>query len=604
MKSHMLLLRAVLADASIRCCASTTRDLKTIARRVEHEGLSYLTIALPDFCKDFERGLRDGKVDSTSFKGYSKNGCLPKLFSGFTSQVFDMQSGELLNEPNIDCIQAIRQVTLLFGKVNLPCSDARVAAAFDKYIECELDVRANDHQRSEYLTHSFRHMAVRVWGNVLRRVDQEIHDLEVIPKHGPGVTADRLLGNAKYDQTVWTRRLEEVFPHEEFLFPSWNPLVDSSDVIILEPEAEIPVKVITVPKTLKTPRIIAIEPTCMQYAQQAVSRSLVRSISRDDILGKIVGFDDQDVNRVMALRGSRDGSLATLDLSEASDRVSNQLVQELGHYFPWFSAAIDATRSRTADVPGFGVQRLAKYASMGSALCFPIEAMVFATIILLGIEWESNSPLSQRDLEDLVGKVRVYGDDIIVPVEYARSSVRILEAFGLKVNANKSFWTGWFRESCGKEYYAGEDVSVVRVRALLPTQRRHVPEIISTVSLRNQMYFAGYWETARFLDEWLERLIPFPTVLPESPALGRHSHLGYETQRMCPQLHRPLVRAYKVRATLPPSKLDGRGALLKYFLTHSETDEKSEQPVADRNHLERAGRPKAVNIKLGWVSST
>jgi hypothetical protein len=224
--------------------------------------------------------------------------------------------------------------------------------------------------------------------------------------------------------------------------------------------------------------------------------------------------------------------------------------------------------------------------------------MVFLTIILMGIEEESGAQLSKQALKSLVGTVRVYGDDIIVPVEYVHTVIAKLEAFGLIVNGSKSFWTGKFRESCGKEYYDGTDVSVVRVRAALPTSRQHVPEIISTVSLRNQMYFAGNWETVKFLDEWLERLIPFPTVSPDSPALGRHTFLRYESnkgEKMCPDLHKPLVRAYRVSSRIPKSNLEDSGALLKYFL------KRSAEPSVDRKHLERAGRPKRVDIKLGWV---
>jgi len=519
--------------------------------------------------------------------------------------VFDSVTGCLLDTPSIDAIHALRQICLLFGKVNLPCNTTRTAAAIRKYVECEKDVRLQDKNLDPILLDQFKQMSWSVFQNVFNLLDRKVFEGDLIPKHGPGATADRLFGNEKYEQAVWTRRLERVFPHEEYLFPSWNPLVDSSDVDILEPGAEIPVRVITVPKTLKTPRIIAIEPTCMQYMQQALMRELVSSIERDDFLSVVIGFDDQIPNQEMAREGSLKGALATLDLSEASDRVSNQLVRGMVEPWHWLASAVDATRSRKADVPGFGVLRLAKYASMGSALCFPFEAMVFFTIILLGIQDELRHPLSSRDISSLLGKVRVYGDDIIVPVEFVRSVTEKLQAFGLVVNLNKSFWTGRFRESCGKEYFSGEDVSIVRVRENLPTSRRHVQEIMSTVSLRNQMYFAGNWETAAWLDEWLGKLIPFPVVLPTSPALGRHSFLGYSSERECPRLHKPLVRAYRESSTPPLSHLDGRGALLKYFLLSSGSNHEDDyQPATDGNHLERAGRPKTVNIKLGWVSST
>jgi len=398
---------------------------------------------------------------------------------------------------------------------------------------------------------------------------------------------------------------------------------------------EIPVRVITVPKTLKTPRIIGVEPTAMQYSQQALAYSILTALMRVDYLRAMLGFSDQTPNQEMAREGSLYGELATLDLSEASDRVSNQHVRALTSNHVHLHGAVDACRSRKADVDGFGVLRLAKFASMGSALCFPMEAMVFLTMIFLGIEQELNTSLSRRTIKSFIGRVRVYGDDIIVPVEYVHSVIRSLESFGIRVNSGKSFWNGKFRESCGKEYYDGHDVSITRVRQVFPTKRTHATEVISIVSLRNQLYWAGYWQTCRWLDKEIEEVIKyFPVVLPTSPVLGRHSALGYETERMDEHLYSPLVKGYKVRATPPQDILGEEGALLKCLLTMERRErnlpenfsgeplanawdlsEKSLHPHVNSNsisqmlptsgedHLKYAGRPRVVNIKLGWGSA-
>jgi hypothetical protein len=264
-------------------------------------------------------------------------------------------------------------------------------------------------------------------------------------------------------------------------------------------------------------------------------------------------------------------------------------------HWPNVAAAFDATRSRKADVLG-KTYRLAKFASMGSALCFPVEAMVFATIIFVGIEHALNRQLTKREIHSYARRVRVYGDDIIVPADYAVQVVGKLEDFGLRVNTSKSFWTGKFRESCGREYYDGHDVSIVRVRSMLPSRPEDAHELISTVSLRNQLYFAGYWRVVAWLDKLVEGLIPFPHVSPESSVIGRHSVLvSYETQRMCPRTHSPLVRGRVVLAEIPPSYLEDHGALLKYFL------KRGVEPFADRKHLERSGRPRSVRTKTRWA---
>jgi hypothetical protein len=381
---------------------------------------------------------------------------------------------------------------------------------------------------------------------------------------------------------------------------------------IVEPGSEVPVRVISVPKTLKTPRIIAIEPAAMQYAQQSIFRSFRDRLAEDDLLFPMLGIDDQEPNRRMALSGSLDGELATLDLSEASDRVSKQHVDVLLGRHSALHGAVMASRSSKAAVDGHGVIPLSKFASMGSALCFPMEAAVFLTVIFIAIQKELSTPLSRELLiKEFRGRVRVFGDDIIVPTDYVLPVVHELENFGLRVNVHKSFWTGRFRESCGREYYDGTDVSIVRVREVLPQQRQDAIGVISTVSLRNQAYWAGLWQTARWLDRYLEKLlIEFPNVGPDSPVLGRESALGYQFQRLDPNTHGPLVKGYYVRAKSPSDPLDGEGALLKCLI--GDPDEPLLNGVdslrshlfdvasVDDEHLERSGRPKHVSIKLGW----
>lgn len=327
MKSHMLLLQVILHELGDRCNTSTSRDWKTITTRVEHEGLSFLTITLPQFCKDFEKSLDRGVVSSSLFVGYSKRGYLPRFLGGFTGRVFNTQNGLILDDPDIDAIHAVRQICLLYGKVNLPCSDARTAAAIDRFIQCEEDIRLHDATLSYDDMSQFKRLAVMHLGSVMSSLDRKIHEGDILPKHGPGSTADKLFGNEKFNQHEWTDRLENgYFPHGEFLFSSWsqcNPeATDFTHVNILEPGAERPVRVITVPKTLKTPRIIAIEPTCMQYTQQGIMVALVRAIESDSLLQHFIGFTRQGPNQTMARDGSLSGNLATLDLSEASDRLS------------------------------------------------------------------------------------------------------------------------------------------------------------------------------------------------------------------------------------------------------------------------------------------
>ena len=620
MKSLMQLWIRLADESARRCCTCASRDIKYVTRRAEHEGISFLTITLPTFGKDFERSLDRGYVDRNLFMGFPWQAGLPRTFGGFLDLVFDRRSGVLLDDPSIAAIRAIRQLTLMFGKILKPCSDARVKGAMDKYIECEKEVKEFDARLTETERLDLHRVGTLLFKEVFAFLDQQVFDRTLLPKHGPGATADRISGNQKYQHRTWPARLEPYFPFEEYGISS-SALADKvNPVVFLEPGQEFPARVIPVPKTLKTPRIIAAEPVAMQYAQQALADGLWISLKRDDNLREMIGHREQETNQALARKGSLYGNLATLDLSEASDRVSNQHVRTLTSDFPILQGAIESCRSQKADVDGEVID-LAKFASMGSALCFPMEAMVFLTMIFVGIEKELSTPLTPELISSFRGKVRVYGDDIIVPVEFVHTVISTLESFGIRVNASKSFWTGRFRESCGREYYAGADVSIIRVRRDFPASRHDVSELVSLVSLRNQLYEGYYWDTTDWLDPQIVKLLKhFPVVGPDSPILGRISYTEpYRLQRVDTVLHQPLVKGWVVRARSPRDQLSDEYALTKCLLLMERRDaglladisgETSPHdpkvigslPTVADEHLERYGRPQYVSIKLKWAS--
>nr|UJQ85642.1 MAG: hypothetical protein 3 [Leviviridae sp.] len=642
MKSLTSLWSCTANELAVRCHTSAARDITTVTSRVEHEGLWFLAVTLADFGKSAQSWLNQGFVDPSDVPSFKRaagrrNG-LPAFLGGFLDRVFDASSGVLLDDPDIEAIYAVRQLTLMFSKIALPMptsdgrqtfkgrprvvSEGRERLAMDGYIQCEKELKESDARLDPAYLEDLVRMSNLLYGELFSKVDREVSFGRLIPKHGPGAVADRLTTNGKFNQRSWPARLQRMFPAEEFIISNLKRSDDQSrprdtlddELELLEPGAEMPVRVITVPKTLKTPRIIAIEPTAMQYTQQALLRGFLDAIHEDSFLNRVIGTTDQEPNRRMAREGSLSGELATLDLSEASDRVSNQHVRAIMSDWPHLREAVQACRSQKADVPGHGVIRLAKFASMGSALCFPIEEMVFLAIIFLGIERELSAPLSREELiKRFSGKVRVFGDDLIVPVDYVLSVVDELENFGFRVNVGKSYWTGRFRESCGKEYFDGHDVSIVKVREVLPTRRQNASGVISATALRNLAYWSGLWKTAAWLDNYMAKLLKgaWPVVSKSSPLLGRESVLGYHFETLDKHTHSPLATGYHMRSIPPSDQLDGDGALLKCLLRGSQRkisfleEERILKRLAvsaasnDEEHLERTGRPERVDIKLG-----
>jgi len=640
MEGSMLLMQQVLQECGTRCGIDTDRDLKRITSRYKNEGLEFLTTSLPNLGKTFEQCLAKREVDLFDWPGWSVVNNLPEFLGGFFEIVFDRTSGrlrevkefiefledrkfsnqdeltveELLEQADFvsnwhdendqlvfEAVACIRQITRLFGKLEIEASEDDKTQAYSAFLTCENELTNHvedltvlgglDSQLEE-----LARMGRLLYGNVYTDMCTALYKGFPIPKHGPGATADKLIGNKKFEQRVWPERLERSFPAGEYLIPNWRYFDYLSGIEFVLPEHELPVKVIDVLKTHDTPRLIAMEPTCMQYTQQALSRPLVESLQRDGILRELIGFDDQTPNQRMAREGSRQGNLATLDLSEASDRVANCYVMAMTATGGLFRDAVQDCRSLRADVRG-EVITLTKFASMGSALTFPIEAMFFLCLICLGIEKELNQPMTRKALKSLAGRVRVYGDDIIVPVEYVPSVIRSLEAFGLKVNSHKSFWTGKFRESCGKEYYDGSDVSLVKIRSLLPTSLSDAQEIISTISTRNQFYHAGMWETTKWLDTLLEGLIPFPSVDETSPVKGKWSFVKpYQVDKLHGDYQSPVVRGIVVTSKKRQCPTDDIWALLKWF------QKDGDEPFFDKEHLKYSGRPVDVSIKIRWAS--
>jgi hypothetical protein len=105
MKSHAKLISlcsCFFKDAAAQCATAevdTNRDLMRIKKRVKSEGLSFLTITLPNFGQGFESSLENRKVTHTEFQGWKFSKCLPVFLRGFTSLVFDVATGDLLESP-------------------------------------------------------------------------------------------------------------------------------------------------------------------------------------------------------------------------------------------------------------------------------------------------------------------------------------------------------------------------------------------------------------------------------------------------------------------------------------------------------------------------
>ncbi len=196
----------------------------------------------------------------------------------------------------------------------------------------------------------------------------------------------------------------------------------------------------TVPKKTDIDRCACKEPDLNMFIQKGVGKHI-----RANLLRSKINLNDQSINRSFAHLGSVTGDLATLDLSSASDSVSEGLVALL---LPetWFTF-LDAIRCRVTIIDGEEHSNQ-MFSSMGNGFTFELESLLFYAITR-AVSYFTGTP----------GIVSVYGDDIICKAEIAHDVAWVLQYFGFQVNTEKSCFDGPFRESCGGHYHNGLDVT-------------------------------------------------------------------------------------------------------------------------------------------------
>lgn len=192
-----------------------------------------------------------------------------------------------------------------------------------------------------------------------------------------------------------------------------------------------------------------------------------------------VKLDDQpELNRELSRRGSLDGSVGTTDLSSASDATSLGLwrwamqYDEIHNFFLWIRSP--ATKSPYSD-EWIDLHLLS---SMGNGFTFPLMTLIFLCVVkaayeTLGIPLRLNKRVGSDNQRVTPGNFGVFGDDIIVVTEAFDLVNRLLVLLGYSVNAEKSFGDGPFRESCGTDWFLGNNVRGVYCKHLKRPQHRY-----------------------------------------------------------------------------------------------------------------------------------
>lgn len=206
-------------------------------------------------------------------------------------------------------------------------------------------------------------------------------------------------------------------------------------------------RITTVPKDARTERTIAIEPTLNLMLQLGVDGFVRKRLKRFG-----VDLDDQTINQKLSQDASIDrfgDTYATIDLKSASDTISTGLLKLLLPPY-WFDYLMHI-RSPKGDFQGVEIN-YQKISSMGNGYTFAIESAIFTAII---------KAVGRMLRGDYDFKFAVYGDDLIVPDWLARGLVCYLQRFGFTTNTDKTFFKGPIRESCGTDWFKGQNIRPV-----------------------------------------------------------------------------------------------------------------------------------------------
>ena len=212
----------------------------------------------------------------------------------------------------------------------------------------------------------------------------------------------------------------------------------------------------TVPKKTDIDRCACKEPDLNMFVQKGlgdfISHRLLRKTG--------INLNDQSINRSLAHLGSVTNELSTLDLSSASDSVTEGLVSLL---LPecWYTI-LDAARCRMTIIDGDEHQNH-MFSSMGNGFTFELESLLFYTLARATAYFTRTK-----------GTISVYGDDIICPRAMSQDLIMVLNYFGFQVNTQKSCIEGPFRESCGGHYHLGVDITPFFIKGPIET----LPDLI------------------------------------------------------------------------------------------------------------------------------
>lgn len=502
-------------------------DFKTIQSRFDSEGFNLIAHRLPKFGKAIERALiQMTKLDEQSYQGFAlhSKSRLPRFLYSLLSNLFDDSGQPKSREEIADkaiYYRSLRQILCAFAKArDLPTTydELSVITQFEERVGGIPNItlagmwarKARALLTEVFMPEGQLHPSLAQWMS------------NPWGKPGPGAVFGGETGRAKWLFLDVPGVSQDAFEHLTEFSPSEGEFSRTSRLEL-------------VPKDYRGPRLICVEPKELQFLQQGLLHVLESIVESHPRTRNSINFRNQELSR----RLCRNMSYSTIDLKDASDLVSMQLCRIL-----WpreVLRVLTLPRSCFTLTPNSNV-RLRCFATMGSALCFPVETLTF---------WA----LAQGAIPEFANlKVRVFGDDIIVPNHYCDRIMTILETSGLKVNREKTCTRKTLiRESCGAYYFNREDVRIVQLKV---TNCDGPLSWCALLDTAHELVARGYIQCAHAILESIHTYFPapwgffgFPERISEGTEPDSVVRWNYDYQRK--EVRMPTVCATDRRSRLP-----------------------------------------------------
>ena len=508
----------------------------------------------------------------TRIRGWLRSRHLPGLA--------DVTKGHDVTDPDF---VKLRQFSALFKK-NKSLSDNALCEsnAFRTFEKAEAQCRITNKRLDHYYVHPdrldpvLRGQLERMQGyiaHVLGDFDEFVEKLPSLIRLTSGATHDRSRRRS-LPYLKMTARLKAPARLLPIMSSLARFLGQDPDELRFEPcECN---RISMVSKNWETHRTVAGEPTHampFQLAFDAYGKSRLRQAGID--------LSSQELNQEMAYLASVLGVLATVDMKTASDTTAYNAVAWL---FPWkWFDYLDRCRSSSYSSEVFGEGKYAKFSSMGNGSTFVIETLIFAAACA-AVKSEVYT---------------VYGDDIIVEADLVPELEKLLRFVGFRMNQDKSFTQGPFRESCGTDWLNGQLVTPFYMRKN-PKTRPEWAHLINGLIMLGYEGGSLYKLAQEFLLAEEPLLVPWNDAsmsgvwIPPSDAYALH------LIRNSWQI--PTFRGYAV--TTPPDEVSHQISLRRYLLWFvqkrlpAEVRESGDVVIVEDNRPQMTSEGSSVSVAL------